>query len=519
MTGAFVVPAQTFTALSTGAGGANAVELLGRAQVSRRLQLIRVIADTAPEAAGLRPAIEVLARAQRTAPLAAAGLLRYPWIGSWASRTVSRLCGGTVPAGALSLDMDLQQLNSVAVVAASVARVNADLPVPVLDGQVVLPSLGTSLDDRLPTGARQASVRGGRVTIDGDLVLPAEPGGERVTSWRPPWRLAGAGGKTVDLADRDPYRDCFDMTLDYDVPADRVQGWQRLFSDAWELLAAHCPGRVDELHTGLLSMVPLARTVGEPGLSATSRDAFGALALTEPFDAPALAASLVHEFQHSKLSALLDLIPLYDRRSSEMYFAPWRADPRPLGGLLQGIYAFTAVAETWLAFRNVPALRDRAHRQFAELQAQLAEAMPALRAAPSLTPAGASFVDGVAAALAPLLAERMMSAHTTTAREALSTAKLRWRLRNRLADPERVRALVAAYLADPSTVDIASGAAPADLEGWVLALQTDPPEQEPELLYAVHRGLRSASGRSPDLDALARWLAGAIRRPPPAPGR
>ena len=42
-------------------------------------------------------------------------------------------------------------------------------------------------------------------------------------------------------------------------------------------------------------------------------DAFGAFGLTRPASAADFAVTLVHEFQHSKLSALLDLVPLYDR--------------------------------------------------------------------------------------------------------------------------------------------------------------------------------------------------------------
>ncbi|MEV7187125.1 DUF397 domain-containing protein [Kitasatospora sp. NPDC093102] len=33
---------------------------------------------------------------------------------------------------------------------------------------------------------------------------------------------------------------------------------------------------------------------------------------------------------------MLDLTDLYDRADSALYFAPWRPDPRPLEGLLQG---------------------------------------------------------------------------------------------------------------------------------------------------------------------------------------
>ncbi len=43
----------------------------------------------------------------------------------------------------------------------------------------------------------------------------------------------------------------------------------------------------------------------------------------------------------------MHLVPLvrYDR--TETYYAPWRPDPRPAHGLLQGAYAYLGVTEFW----------------------------------------------------------------------------------------------------------------------------------------------------------------------------
>src|SRR5690606_2824855 len=109
---------------------------------------------------------------------------------------------------------------------------------------------------------------------------------------------------------------------------------------------------------GVRALVPVSPPTGSSGVSATSVDAFGAVALSLPSDAPALAATLVHEFQHTKLSALLDLVPLLrpDRTTPEeqatsgkvaQCYAPWRPDPRPLSGLLQGVYAHLGLCGFW----------------------------------------------------------------------------------------------------------------------------------------------------------------------------
>jgi HEXXH motif-containing protein len=57
--------------------------------------------------------------------------------------------------------------------------------------------------------------------------------------------------------------------------------------------------------------------------------------------------TLVHEIQHLKLRALLDLITLTLPDDGSRYYAPWRPDPRPVSGLLQGAYAFLAVSVFW----------------------------------------------------------------------------------------------------------------------------------------------------------------------------
>jgi uncharacterized protein len=55
----------------------------------------------------------------------------------------------------------------------------------------------------------------------------------------------------------------------------------------------------------------------------------------------------MHEFQHVKLGAILDLYDLYDPSDDRLYYAPWREDRRPLEGLLQGTYAHLAVSDYW----------------------------------------------------------------------------------------------------------------------------------------------------------------------------
>jgi uncharacterized protein len=67
---------------------------------------------------------------------------------------------------------------------------------------------------------------------------------------------------------------------------------------------------------------------------------------------PAHLALLIHEFQHVKMSAARDLFDPADQR---LYRVPWRPDPRPFEGVLQGTYAHLAVSDFWRIHRHTAA--------------------------------------------------------------------------------------------------------------------------------------------------------------------
>ena len=70
------------------------------------------------------------------------------------------------------------------------------------------------------------------------------------------------------------------------------------------------------------------------------------------------AETLVHETQHLKLCALLDLVTLTRPDDGQRYYAPWRPDPRPASGLLQGAYAFLGVSGFWREQRRAAPERE-----------------------------------------------------------------------------------------------------------------------------------------------------------------
>jgi uncharacterized protein len=178
-------------------------------------------------------------------------------------------------------------------------------------------------------------------------------------------------------------------------------------------------------------MVPLSDDESGPGLSATSGTAFGALALTWPSNPGYMAATLVHEFQHSKLSALLDLVPLYDKTAQDVYFAAWKPEPRPFGGLLQGSFAFLAVSEFW--WQLYQAGDSFAEVQFATLRLQVDDVVKTLEGAPHLYEAGRVFITKMRRALDDQLAVPVGPEAAEQARQTLRDARNTWEQRRNAA--------------------------------------------------------------------------------------
>jgi len=218
-------------------------------------------------------------------------------------------------------------------------------------------------------------------------------------------------GFTVRIEDTDPERDCHQWPVAESLSeADRA-AWRDRFDGAWRLIlrdhAAYAPG----LAAGLTTITPLVARPDGHEVSAAARHAFGAVGAALPDRADRLALLLVHEFQHVKLGAVLDLYDLYDESDSRLYYAAWRDDPRPLEGLLQGTYAHVAVTDFWRVRRQLDTGPDAeaAEIQFARWRIQTAEAVDTLAASGSLTPTGREFVEGMRATLGPWLDESVSS--------------------------------------------------------------------------------------------------------------
>lgn len=462
------MPAEWFDELAHGGGSPEAVGFLVHGERTRRLVLLAELLDRLeerPEAlAGLgtvAAAWDLISAAGRGGTESTEALLLSPQVGGWIAHLLRRLHGR---ADGPPLWADAGHLFAVCLVARVLAGLDADLVVPVRDGTVVLPTLGLAdLTGRAPGGpgsggpatsgeftTATARLRGQTLEFGhGGVSVTVRPLGGPSRGWTPlrRLRLPSAGPASwVWLDDLDPYRDLDEPVAPDRLDEDEAAAWQQLLTQAATVLRTSRTGpgrlRVEDVR----AIVPWRTPPGDlpddgaPLPSASTGDAFGSMVIARPRDGVMLAETMVHEFQHSKLGALLHLYPLLRDDGAEVFYAPWRADPRHLTGLLHGAYAFVGVAGFWrdrMADGEGPGA-PRAAFHFALHRLQTRRVVRTLRDRAALTVPGARLVDGLAATLDGWLREPVPTEIAARARAAATSNLVEWRLRNlRCREEER----------------------------------------------------------------------------------
>jgi HEXXH motif-containing protein len=423
-----VLTPASFDELMGGGGGPGTVDALRASERSWRLLVVRALLDAAATAStGPLPPLgegwRLLSRARAADAPGTERLLAYPAVGVWAAHTLRRL-RGTADDDA-PLWVHTGHLHALAASAAVRAGLDFRTGIPVRHGWAVLPALGAL---RVPGDPEVAEVRArdGRVCVAGRPI-----GGD---DWHALAELR-AGDWVLLLDDMDPYRSL--RTPGPPEPLGSAADWQELFGPAWDILRTADGEEARALAGGLVSVVPRPRGERFRPHSASSGDAFGTALASLPDDAEQLASTLVHEFQHNKLSAFMHLFTLYDDRTGGLHYAPWRDDPRPLGGLLQGVYAFFGVTRFW---------RGREHPlgrfEFALWREQTAHALRAIGRAEGLTELGRRLVDELTERIEPWLAEPVDASVRAAAGLAVADHRATWRAHHLRPDRDGVRAAV-----------------------------------------------------------------------------
>ncbi|MBL7498134.1 hypothetical protein I6A84_01650 [Frankia sp. CNm7] len=260
-------------------------------------------------------------------------------------------------------------------------------------------------------------------------------GGSDAPAWQPLRALVSeVDGRrlVVDLDDVDPFRSFHHVPPTPRLSDEELVVWRLRLDEAWALLVRHHPGRATTVASALASLIPLRAPRDAEELSASSADACGAVALTLPHSGLALAGSLIHELAHSRLSALLDLVPLFEPDRRAVYFSPWRRDPRPVPGLTQGAFAFLALTDFWNDHRLAAggAGGRLAQFEYARWRAELPGVLDILMGSGVLTGLGERFVGGMRRGLAAIADGEVPEEAAALADLANAEHWITWRLRN-----------------------------------------------------------------------------------------
>jgi HEXXH motif-containing protein len=339
-------------------------------------------------------------------------------------RTLRTLRGSTAIPGATP-----GGLCAVAAAAAIRAGLIAEIEVPVLAGTVVLPSLGMAAADGSAAVVRSTPDSVAVISPGGRVEVPRDPHREM-----PGWsglRRVRVGALNALIDDLDPFRMPAAAHVASRLPADEAGMWGTAFEEAWQVLDRHHPAIAAEVAGAVRVFVPLIRPP-RGVVSTSSPETFGAVALSEPPDPCTLGVTLAHEVQHLKLSALIDVVTLTLPDDGRRFYAPWREDPRPISGLLQGAYAYLGVSGFWQHQRHLEegAAGIRAHAEFARWRAAAAQAADTLRASGRLTPAGLDFVQGMTRTLSTWTTEKVPEQALALAHREAEEHLHHWRLAN-----------------------------------------------------------------------------------------
>ena len=68
-----------------------------------------------------------------------------------------------------------------------------------------------------------------------------------------------------------------------------------------------------------------------------------------------VAEALCHELSHTRMSLVLELGPVLADDAQARHRSPWRRDPRPLIGLVNGVHAFLNVSRFYQKLASVDA--------------------------------------------------------------------------------------------------------------------------------------------------------------------
>lgn len=372
------LPAALLDDLGAGPGSAANLRVLAGAEAG----ISRALVAAVHEEFGAGAAWAALTGIDARAPETLLTVLAHPYVRQWAVTCLRD--GDPAAAGYLA---------NIAVAAALRSRSPVRLEVPVHDGGVHLPSVGTALVD----GERAVVAVG----ADGALTIGTGPVTRRIAhpdrpapGWLPLRRLA-AEGLGVLLDDGDPHRGGLGWPPAGRIDDEQARRWDRLLAEALAGLRRDAPEYLPLITTALRVLTPLAADPSGRRHSGTSRDAYGAIGVGPVDDGRELAVLLVHEAQHLTFGAATDVVDLVRPGDPTLVRVRWRPDPRPVEAALTGAYAHLGVAAVWHGRIGGDPVDPGAAGEFLRYRDAVREALDTIAATTALTDHGLRFTKAM----------------------------------------------------------------------------------------------------------------------------
>lgn len=437
-------------------GSPDVIRGLWDTQHSRRMVLLKIFqvaVDKDPSLLEPLPPIDdawrMLKRFKATSPSRFFFLLGHPQVGSWLAYVVRRHRGGARSDAPWYVDFG--QIHALALAAAALTGESYSTRVPLRDGRIMVPCFGMArFSGCAAWDVAEAEAVDGQVRIRYAGREVSSQDGESEGWW--PLRRVKVGADPmleVWLDDLDPLRDLADPVEPARLSDAVAARWVELLHEAWAILSSDHRELAESLAMGVTSLVPLPNGDGWDTRSASSGDAFGAVMCSLPPDGVTLAVSLAHEFAHIRLGGLMHLLPITnDSGEDKALYAPWRDDPRPLGGLIQGVYAFVSIAAFWRKHRHSVTddeARTLADFEYAYAREQAEEGLANARSASGLTEFGSEFLATLTAEVDSWQDDPLEGEPVRLARLVASGHRIGWRLRHCRPSDEDISSVVSAW--------------------------------------------------------------------------
>lgn len=173
--------------------------------------------------------------------------------------------------------------------------------------------------------------------------------------------------------------------------------WTETLARALDIIAQYMPDLRAEIDLYLHQIIPVGYH-DRVHLSASYQEVIGTVYMTLHPQLMTMVEATIHEFQHNKLHAQLELDPLLDNAFSPLYSSPVRPDPRPLQGVLLAIHAFLPVARLYQLMRAAGHEGTHSHdfeRRYAQIVAGNHEAAKVLLEHGQATKVGQGLLDEI----------------------------------------------------------------------------------------------------------------------------